>query len=418
MPGLGDLPVASPAMPPTPDTSRPGWRFVFTGVLLVAMTAATLAPVSLGILAPFMRDDLGISRAQIGGLIAMNILTGAVLSPTAGHVTDRIGGRNAIALLFATAVAGFIGMALAPSYWWFVLPVVIAAVAQAGGNPATNKLIAIHTDPGRRGVVTGIKQSGVQAGVFVGGLTMPFLAEVWGWRWALAFALLVPLAGLVGTYAALPGDRPLVGETVPGAGVSRDRLPVAIIFLALYGALIGFGAAYTFLIPLFAEEALGLSEQAGGAAAAVVGFTALFARIGWARYADIGARHALTLVILAFGSVAAVVALLGAQSGATWLLWAGAALTGLSSSSWNSVGMLAVIDYAGRERSGRASGVVMLGFLTGLGLAPTLFGWLVDRTDSYTPMWLISIGVLGAAATLSLWWLRSPLRTGRGRRVG
>ncbi len=75
--------------------------------------------------------------------------------------------------------------------------------------------------------------------------------------------------------------------------------------------------------------------------------------------------------------------------------------------------MLAVIDYAGRERSGRASGVVMLGFLAGLGLAPTLFGWLVDRTESYTPMWLISIGILGAACALSLWWLRSPLRSGR-----
>ncbi|MEE9533508.1 MAG: hypothetical protein V3W06_03755, partial [Acidimicrobiia bacterium] len=54
----------------------------------------------------------------------------------------------------------------------------------------------------------------------------------------------------------------------------------------------------------------------------------------------------------------------------------------------------------------RASGIVMFGFLAGLGVAPTLFGWLVDRTGSYTPMWLISVGSLGLTAVLAVWWVR------------
>lgn len=401
-------------MPPAPDISRPGWRFVFTGVLVLAMVAATQMPAGLGILAPFMRDDLGISRTQIGVLITTAVVAGAVLSPSTGRATDLVGGRNALAILFASAGLGFVGLALAPSYWWMIVPVAIAAIAQAGGNPATNKLIATHTDPGRRGVVTGIKQSGVQVGVFVSGLTMPFVAAAWGWRWAIALVVFVPLAGLLGTYLALPADRRSASDHQAIAHTRRERLPAAIAFLAVYGGLMGFGAAYTFLVPLFAEEALGMSEQAGGAAVGLVGFTSLFARIGWARFADIGSRHAATLAILAFGSVAAVGAFMVAQAGASWMLWVGAVLTGLSSSSWNSVGMLAVIKHAGKERSGRASGIVMLGFLAGLGAAPALFGWLVDITDSYTPMWLISLGTLGAAALLSVWWVRSPARPRAG----
>jgi len=238
---------------------------------------------------------------------------------------------------------------------------------------------------------------------------LPIVAVAWGWRWAMGLVVVVPLLGLIGAYGWLPADHRRVGEAKVNLGSSNDeRLPAAIMFLAVYGGLMGFGAAYTFLIPLFAEEALGFSEQAGGAAAGLTGFVSLFARIWWARYADAHVRHDAILAILAVGSVAAVVVLLGAQAGLPWLLWVGVIVTGVTSSSWNSVGMLAVIDHAGVEKSGRASGVVMFGFLTGLGVAPTILGWMVDRTDSYTSMWVLSGAALGLAAVLSVWWARRP----------
>lgn len=360
-------------------------------------------PAALGILAPFMRDDLGVSRAQIGGLITTATIGAAAISPITGTVTDLLGGRRSAEVLFITAAVGFLGVATAPSYWWMLLPVAVAAIAQAGGNPITNKLIALHAAPGRRGVVTGVKQSGVQLGVFLGGVLMPFAAHAWGWRTAIALVVAVPAAGLVMTVIALPPDRPAKRRR---RSEDEGGLPPSIAYLTVYGALMGFGAAYTLLVPLFAEEALGLSDQVAGLAIGVIGFVALFSRIAWSRHADVRRRHDATLVVLAVGAVGAASVLLLSQYGNTWLLWVGAALTGATSSSWNSVGMLATIEHAGHERSGRASGVVMLGFLAGLGTAPTLFGWIVDRTGSYTPMWLISIGALGAAAVLSVWWLR------------
>jgi predicted MFS family arabinose efflux permease len=366
------------------------------------MAAATLMPAGLGILAPYMRDDLGVSRTQIGMLITTVTIGAALISPLAGRITDILGGRRSIVLLFTAAIAGFAGISIVPGYGWMLLPVAIAAIAQAGGNPITNKLIALHTARGRRGVVTGIKQSGVQVGVFLGGVLLPLAAEVWGWRWAFAFVVVVPLVGLALTAITLPSDRPVRRQA---DSRERDRLPGAIVYLAVYGGLMGFGAAYTFLVPLFAEEALGMSERAGGLAAGLVGFVALFSRIAWSRYADIKNRSDATLAILAVGSVGAAGVFLIAQSGASWLLWVGAILTGVTSSSWNSVGMLSTIEHSGHDQSGRASGAVMLGFLTGLGVAPTVFGRLVDVTESYTPMWLSSIAALSLASALSLWWL-------------
>jgi cyanate permease len=60
--------------------------------------------------------------------------------------------------------------------------------------------------------------------------------------------------------------------------------------------------------------------------------------------------------------------------------------------------MLGLIVFAGPRSAGRASGVVLFGFLIGLGIGPPLFGWIIDTTGSYTAVWVISM----AAAMLGL----------------
>ena len=53
--------------------------------------------------------------------------------------------------------------------------------------------------------------------------------------------------------------------------------------------------------------------------------------------------------------------------------------------------------------TGRASGIVLFGFLSGLGIGPPIYGATVDATGSYTAMWLMSIGA--AAITVGIVWL-------------
>jgi cyanate permease len=126
----------------------------------------------------------------------------------------------------------------------------------------------------------------------------------------------------------------------------------------------------------------------------------------WARAAERGPRFEASLLWIAALSVAATVALYASTWAGAWLMWLGSVGTGLTASSWNSVGMLAVMHMAGPARAGRASGVVMLGFLAGLGSAPPLFGWTVDETGSYTLMWVIAIAVLVAGTLVAAEWTR------------
>lgn len=391
---------------PTPAFATPARLRALGSLLLAAMAAATFAVSSVSVVASSIIEDLAISRQQLGFVATVNVVLGAVLSPRAGKVVDRIGGRRAFIGIFLFGGVAFAVMGAAVAYWILIAGAVIASVSQASGNPATNKLIALHLPVGSRGLVTGIKQSGVQFASFVGGLLLPLGAETIGWRPTLFLAGALTLGLIVPVVRVVPEDRPRTPIAPEGAG----PLPPSTAWLAFYGALIGFGGGVFFFVPLFAEEAVGYGPRAAGLAAALMGLVAVASRIAWARFAEGAGRFLPAMGVIAVASVVAVVAFLAATT-ASPFLWIGAILLGLSANAWTSVGMLAVMHDAGAEHAGRASGYVMLGFLLGFGTAPPVYGRTVDATGSYTTMWWLALAVFAAAAVQVVLWRRSLARS-------
>ena len=160
-----------------------------------------------------------------------------------------------------------------------------------------------------------------------------------------------------------------------------------------------------FFVPLFAEESLGFDARIAGATATVAGVVAFGARIGWARYAEVRSDYAGPLSTMAgLGILSACLFALSPALPA--LIWPAAITTGASTSAWNSVGMLAVIDEPGAA-TGRASGIVLLGFLAGLGLGPPLYGAVVDATGSYVLVWSLSLAAAVAALVVVTRWSRT-----------
>src|SRR5690606_28544794 len=127
------------------------------------------------------------------------------------------------------------------------------------------------------------------------------------------------------------------------------------------------------------------------------GVAGVAGRILWGRVAEIRLGTWRSLEYIAVLAAAAAVVLLVAPR-APWLLWVAAVLTGFSASAWNAVGMLAVIETVTPAQAGRASGVVLFGFLSGLGLGAPAFGFSIDRLGTYGPAWSIA-----AVAFCSAW---------------
>ncbi len=370
-------------------------RATFGTVLATTMGAATFVLAVFAVLAAELIAEFDVARWQIGALGTASSLGGGLASPWLGRAADRIGGRRATVATLAIAAVALVSVAGAPGFALLVLAAGLTGIAQGASNPATNKLISLHVEPGRRGVVTGIKQSGVQFGTFLGGLLLPPFALLWGWRGAVLAFVSVPVAGLVLALLTVPHDP---DESVHDrADMVAGEIPGFIYRLAIYGFLLGAGgtAIFTYL-PLFAQEVLGLSLPVAGSAVAVMGLTGIVARITWARFAELRVGAVRALSAIAQLAALAVLTLIGAEFVGVWLLWVGAVVTGLSASSWNSVGMLAIIQRVPGRLAGRGSGIVLFGFLAGLGLGAPIFGWSVDRLGTYNPGWIVVIGLFVA----------------------
>lgn len=390
------------AEPSTTITGRP--RLVaFAVVLSGAMVMATCVNAVVSVLAPLIVRDLGLDRAGVGLVVTVVAGGGAVLSLVAGSLADRLGGRRMVLGVYAAGAAALALVAVSRGLAGLVGAALVCSLANGAANPATNTLIAGRIPPGRRGITTGIKQSGVYAGVLLWGVALPPLAAVVGWRGAVWAALVVPVTLTLLLLAVVAPDPPSQGGW--RAAPARFRASPTVVWMTVYGLLMGMGAgAMMAFIPLYAEEAVGFSVQAAGLVAGSFGLLGVVARIVWASASEHLDDYARPLGVLALLSAVATVLIVAADPTRSWLLVVGALLAGSTLTAWNAVVQLAVVVKADGGQTGRASGLINAGFLGGLGLAPVVFGWAVDRWGSYDLAWSgVVVALLVATATTVVW---------------
>jgi MFS family permease len=386
------------------------WRMAFAITLLFAMAAGTVTQFAIGVLAPFLTEDLDLTRTQLGSLLPAFFAVGALGSLLAGRLVGRFGGRATVIAIFWLSAAGLAGMAVSFNYALLLLAIAVAGLGTALINPGTNQLIAVHLPRGRQGVVLGIKQSGVQVGATLVGALLPVAAVAFGWRAAVLVTAAVLLVGIVATLLVVPRpDRP------QSTAVATPRAPLGgfVGWMATYAFLMGAGvAAVLAFVVLYAVEMLDFSRSRAGMVAALVGGVSVVARIWWGRATELMATSTAPLLVVAALSVVGQVLIWAAQGAGEWVIWLGAVVFGATAASWNAVGMLAIVRELEPSATGRATGIVQSMFYVGLLICPILFGWSVDATDRYDLGWAGVTGIFGLATLLAgAWHLR--LRSGR-----
>ncbi len=371
-----------------------GGTLRLTVLLTTALAAAGFANFVASVMSPFLIDEFGWDRWQVGAQVTAFSLSGAAGSPIMGWYADRIGGRGALLVVWGSVAAGLLLFAAAPGFVPMLGVMMVAGFAASAANPSTNKLIGDHIAPELRSTVVGIKQAGGPVGIAILGF-LPVLAETVGWRTAAALAAILPITGFVATLVLL---NPSPGSADVGRSKRTRKRSMLVRRLAFQGALVGLGgSAVISFVPLYAEEQLAFSASRAGLVATVFGVLAVAGRVLWGwqhhRVGDV----TTSLMVVNAASIATPLLLLAADVAGEALLWVGVGLGGLSFMAWNVFAMLAVIDGVAGADAGRASGDVVLGFLVGFTIGPTSFGLLVDATGSYTWGWLAAAGAFVAA---------------------
>lgn len=368
-------------------------------MLLTAMFVGTFPQFAIGVLAPVLRDELGITELQLGAVASSLYVTAALVARYAGRGIDRVSGRRALGLLFCTSMLALVALSLSTSLIGLGLAVAIAGIAVGANNPVTNRLIAINIPIGRRAVVLAVKQTGVKLAHLASGALIPLFVLTLGWRSGLQLlAVLTALAAAVGL-ALIPGGHPLTADdsrlVSDAVGVRR-----AVYWLRLYAALMGFGtSAITTYLALYAVEHVGMSLTQAGLVVTVLGAVAVGARLLWGTISERTGKPAGVLVLLSALGSASLASLILATTVGPIVIWIAAIVAGASVGSWNVVAHLTVVNEIAASRAATATGLVQAAFLVGLAVGSPAFGLIVTLTGGYSIAWLMT-SALSAAALL------------------
>lgn len=365
------------------------------------MGLGTWLGFAFGVLAPFLVRDLGLRDVQVGALPSLMYASGALLAGGAGRVVDRIGPRRTCLLVPLAVVTANVGFGLAPGWAALVVVALVGGVGLASTNPATNRLVVEALPARSRGTAMGWKQAGVSASSFVVGALLPSIATRWDWRVAAFSGAVTALLVSAALPILLPRRGPHAGaEGTAPRDVPRRRVLGTPGYAAMLGAVNGSLTAY---LVLYGVRTLGNSETIAGMAAAVLGLTALGARVGWAAlgtWTGEPVRWLRTIAGLAAASFVAL-AVLPIQRPIVLLVASGA--LGLSALSWQALLMLAAVEGVPVGRVGRVSGTVTRAFYGGYVAGPLVVGAAADAGVPYRLLWC-GAGLFAAAAVVVVRW--------------
>jgi len=372
------------------------WRRLSLAILIVALSALPVFLVGATFLQ--LERDIALTTTGLGAVTALFFLSASISSAGLGRVVERIGWRASMRINSISSAVVLAGIALlARSALSLSLLLVAGGAVYGLANPSANKALAEVVPPERRGLVFGLKHSGIPTSTLLAGLAVPTLALTIGWRYSFAFAaLLLPVVWLL---LAKDSDEPI--HLAGAEDSSREVEPMStpqIVALALAAALATWAAVSlsTFLIAAAVEASL--SEAAAGLLLFAGSLTSISIRVVAGSITDQRRSRGFVglAVLMAIGSLVFV-----ALSGAAGLWFVVLVLVAFAT-GWGWPGLMTfTVVNANIGTPAASSAITQAGVFLGAGIGPLVLGWLIDNV-SRAASWMTVAACLGVAAVVTL----------------
>jgi ACS family hexuronate transporter-like MFS transporter len=199
------------------------YRWTICALLFFATTINYLDRQVLSLLQPLLEAEFHWTDSDYGTITAVFSLAYAVCMLFAGRFIDKLGTKKGYAIAIGvwsaaaclhalcgivtgqiaglpdaealcSATGGIVGTIAAASIIMFVAARVLLALGEAGNFPAAIKATAEYFPKRDRAFATGVFNSGANVGAILAPLTVPFIADAWGWEMAF---LLIGATGFI-----------------------------------------------------------------------------------------------------------------------------------------------------------------------------------------------------------------------------
>jgi MFS family permease len=356
---------------------------------------------------PFMQDEFGLSKAQLGGVTAAFSLSSGASQLPAGWLADRVGPTWLITMGVLGVGIGGVLVGLSHSYAMLLVCLVLMGLMAGGYHPASTPLISLSVPLHQRGRALGLHLIGGNSSFFLAPIIAGGIAAAWGWRGSfialaiptivLGFFFFLYLKRRYGEAHIEAMKRRQMQERPPQPGHKR-RL-IAFLTMMVIGG--GAGASVNAFLPVYIKEVLGASNEVSAMSLSIIFSSGLWAGPfgGW-----ISDRIGSTKVIIVTGILSGLVIFALKEATLGWGLWIVLWVMGviqavrfpvtevfiMSQSSARNRSMIYGIYYSTMQYTGAIFAPIMGGFIDRYGYATmfTFSAWAVTAVAVVTALFI------------------------------
>ncbi|GGR85475.1 MFS transporter [Streptomyces rubiginosohelvolus] len=187
---------------------------------------------------PLLQRELDMSPAEGALLSIVLLVTGALITPIAGTLGDRYGGKRVVVRLMAVVCAGGLVSALAPNLPVLLLGQVLQG-AMVGALPLSFILVRAHLPAGESKVAIGVVSGLFVGGAMAGTLAAGPVAEGLSRHWMFALPTFAVIGATVLVHRLMPQDPP---RRPDGTGIDWPGLVLLSGTLVTLMLVLGLGA--------------------------------------------------------------------------------------------------------------------------------------------------------------------------------
>lgn len=363
--------------------------------------------VILGPLGVHIARDLGLTPAEKGIMVAIPVLSAAVLRVVMGVLVDRIGAKRAGLIGQVIVIATLAWAWLGGLHTLGMVHVLGVLLGVAGASFAVALPLASRWYPPElQGLALGIAGAG-NSGTVIAALFAPTLANRYGWNAVFGLAL-IPLVANVVFYLAFakePPERPAPQRLVSYFTVLKDVDTWWFMFFyaITFGGFVGLASS----LVIYFNDQYGLEPVTAGfyTAACVLGGS-LLRPIGGGIADRVGGVRTLTVVYFA---VAALVVAVSFAPTSSWLALGLFALIMMALGTGNGA-IFQLVPQRFRREIGVITGLVGMAGSVGGGYLAVSLGWAKQWSGGYQPAFIL-YAVLALIAVTGLTGIKKRWRT-------